>query len=323
VKSYWKLYITLVLLFLLAGCQGQEPVEVKPYKVVMLLARGGQGDRSFSDAAYSGLKEVMQDKRVIAESVPFVSPEVNEEVLVSKIEFGVDLVIGVGYECKETIAILAKKYPEVRFGIVDTVVANRKNVTSIVFREEEGDFLMGVVAARLTKKRKLGFIGGVDIPVVRRIQQGFIKGVHYVDPTIPVVVKIVGSFGDPETGKEMAFDLYASGVDIIYHAAGKTGLGVVEAAGNSDGLTLGASGDHRNLAPGSVIGNRPKNVGKAVKMLVQQGMDGTASNQVISLGLREHGILFGPFADWALVDGLREELVELRTKIVNGELAVN
>lgn len=325
VKNFW---LCIALLLLLSGCGSDGEVreskqQVEPYRVIMMLARGGLGDRSFSDAAYAGLKEAMVDRTVQGETVQFVSRPVNEGALVSKIEQGVDLVIGIGYENKDTIAVLADKYPDLRFGIIDTVIAGKDNVTSVTFREEEGDFLMGALAAKLTKSGQIGFIGGVDIPVIRRIEKGFIRGVHHINADIVVTSCIVGSFNDIESGKLLALDMYADGADIIYAAAGRTTLGVVEAAGNSDGFVMGASGDHRNLSPGSVIGNRPKNVGKAVRMVIDQARAGASGKQVISLGLREGGIVFGPFADWALANGVREEMVELQAKVLSGELPVH
>lgn len=238
----------------------------------MLLAGGGLGDRSFNDSAYAGLQKAQKQLGIRFETVGFTSDEANLEALRRFARQEYDLIIGIGFENAAYIETVAKEFPDCNFAIID-VEAEGDNVVSIIYREQEGDFLMGVLAAMLTESKKVGFIGGMDIEIIQRIKSGFKQGVAYQDSSVEVVSDMAGTFTDPEVGKLLALAQYETGVDVIYNGAGRTGLGIIEAAKETGKLTIGTSGDQRYLAPGNVVGNRPKRVDTAVLMLVNEVKD--------------------------------------------------
>ena len=234
---------------------------------------------------------------------------------------GYDLAIGIGFENADYITTLAQEFPDRHFAMIDTTVEGN-NVASIVFREQEGDFLMGVLAAMLTESKQVGFIGGMDIPTIQRIESGFRQGIAYEDDTVQVISDIAGTFTDPEVGKSLALAQYEAGVDVIYNGAGRTGLGIIEAAQEANALTIGTSGDQRYLAPGHVVGNRPKRVDTAVLMLIEEIEADRFTPGVRSLGLVEQGLTLGPFDESIVTGAMLERLEALQEQIVAGEIVV-
>ncbi len=307
----------ILLLSLLSGCTSAS----QPLKVGMILGRGGLGDKSFNDAAYAGLQQAEEQFGVQYELVDFTTDEANLEELSRLIQEGYDLIIGIGYENAAYVETLAAEHPDQKFVVVDTVVEG-DNIASVVFREQEGDFLMGVLAAMLTETGKVGFISGVDMDVTRRIEGGFLQGVEFQDSSIEVISDFADTFTEPEVGKSLALAQYESGVDVIYNAAGRTGLGIIEAAQEAGKLTIGTSGNQLDLAPGHVVGNRPKRVDTAVVLMVGELKDGKFTPGVRSLGLAEDGLSLGPFDEDIVSGEMLDRLEDLKQQIIDGELTV-
>ena len=319
----WILLYALPLL-LLTGCGGEERADsLQPViHVGLILGSGGLGDLSFNDSAYAGLQEAQRQFGIRFETVDYATDDENLAELNRLIRLGYDLIIGIGFENAGYIETLSKENPDRKFAVIDTTVAG-ENVASIVYREQEGDFLMGVLAAMLTDTGMVGFVGGMDIPILRRIESGYLQGVAYQDPGIEIISDFAGTFAEPELGKELALAQYAAGVDVIYNAAGRTGLGVIEAAKESGKLTIGTSGDQRYLAPGNVVGNRPKRVDIAVLHLVEELIQGQFMPGTRSLGLKENGLALGPFDDDLVSKEMVAVLESLKQKIITGEIVVN
>lgn len=312
----------LLLFVALSGCDVAETPAGQPVlSVGMILGSGGLGDRSFNDSAYAGLQKAQEQYSTRFHVITRTSEEADMEELRNLLQQGYDLIIGIGFENADYIATLAQEFPDRHFAVIDTTVEG-DNVASIIFREQEGDFLMGILAAMLTESKKVGFIGGMDIPPIQRIESGFRQGVAYQDPTIEIVSDIAGTFADPEVGKSLALAQYEAGVDVIYNGAGRTGLGIIEAAQEADALTIGTSGDQRYLAPGHVVGNRPKRVDTAVLVLIEQLEAGRFAPGVRSLGLAEEGLALGPFDESIITGEMLERLETLRGQIVAGEIVV-
>ncbi|MBC8263648.1 MAG: BMP family ABC transporter substrate-binding protein [Anaerolineales bacterium] len=316
------LFGAILVLALVSGCGGPPPpTPQRVLNVGMILGSGGLGDRSFNDSAYAGLQEAQRQFGIRFETINHTSAEANLEQLRRLIRQGYDLIIGIGFENANYIGTLAQESPDRKFAVVD-VVAEGDNVASIVYREQEGDFLMGVLAAMLTESKRVGFIGGMDIDIIRRIESGFKQGVAYQDSSVEVVSDLAGTFADPEVGKSLALAQYEAGVDVIYNGAGRTGLGIIEAAKEAGKLTIGTSGDQRYLAPGNVVGNRPKRVDTAVLMLVEELHNGQFTAGTRSLGLREKGLSLGPFDENLVSDVVLERLEDLKQQIIAGEIVV-
>lgn len=312
--------LLLISLLLLTGC-ASATTQQRVLKVGMILARGGLGDRSFNDSAYMGLQDAQKQFGIRFETLDFTTDEANKEGLRRFAREQYDLIIGIGFENAIYIADIAPEFPEQHFAILDTPVEG-SNVAAIVYREPEGDFLMGVLAAMLTKTNKVGFIGGVDLPVIRRIESGFKQGVAYQNPQVSVTAQLAGTFTDPMLGNTLALEQYNAGIDVIYNAAGRTGLGIIDAAKTTKNLTIGTSGDQRYLAPGVVVGNRPKRMDTAIVTLIKEVQAGQFKAGIRSLGLQEQGLMIGPFDETLVTPAMRTRLEELQQNIIAGDIVV-
>ncbi len=310
----------LMLSSLLPSCTTGRPQEI--LNVGVMLGSAGLGDRSFNDSAYAGLVEAQKQYNIrFQPAVPSADKEANLETLRLWARSGFDLIIGVAFENLEVIQTVAKEYPQVKFGAIDFEL-NATNVSSIVYREQEGDFLMGVLCAMLTKTKSVGVIGGTDIPAIRRIFAGFNQGVAYQDSSVKVFDDFAGSFSDSQLGYNLAMKRYGEGADVIHNAASKTGLGIIEAAKASGKLTTGTSGDQRYLAPGNVVGNRPKRVDTAILLLVKEVKENDFYAGSRSLGLKEDGLQLGPFDPDIVTPSMLARLDELKGQIINGSIVV-
>ena len=315
--------VTALLVAVLSGCvlPAPTPTAQPVLYVGMILGAGGLGDRSFNDSAYAGLQQAQRRYGVRFETISYTTDEANLAELRRLIRLGYDLIIGIGYENAPYIRELAAEASDREFAVIDTVVEG-DNVASVVCREQEGDFLMGVLAAMLTKTGVVGFVGGMDIDIIRRIHSGFVQGVAYQDAEVEVLAEMAGSFSNPEKGKAIALAQYEAGADVVYNAAGRTGLGVIEAAQEAGKLTIGTSGDQRYLAPGHVVGNRPKRVDTAVLALIEELLHGAFTPGVRSLGLAEQGLSLGPFDPELVSKEMLDRLEELKAKIIVGLIVV-
>jgi len=302
------------------GCsQAAEPAKV--LNIGLLLGSGGLGDRSFNDSAYAGLLEAQKQYNIRFETVETGTKEANIDALGLFARSDYDLIIAVAFENMESLKAVAAEFPNTHFAGIDFELA-ADNVSSIVYREQEGDFLMGALAAMLTKTKKVDVIGGTDIPAIRRIMTGFTQGVAYQDPTVTVIADFAGTFADPQVGLTLALRRYGEGVDVIHNAASKTGLGIIQAAQQVNKLVTGTSGDQRYLAPGNMVGNRPKRVDTAVLLLIEEAQSGAFKPGIRSLGLKENGLTLGPFDPNIVTQQMLTRLDGLKQSIISGQIVV-
>jgi len=318
------LNIFVLLAFVLAGCKlraEQINTQEKILNVGMVLGSAGLGDKSFNDSAYDGLLQAQKLDNIRFDVAGFTSLEANLDALRMYARRGYDLVIAISYENLPNLQAVAKEFPEIKFAAIDFELS-AVNVTSILYREQEGDFLMGVLSAMLTKTKKVDVIGGTDIPSIQRIMSGYEQGVIYQDAGVEVLKDFAGTFSDPQTGHDLAVKRYNQGVDIIHNAASRTGLGIIEAAKETGKLTTGTSGDQRYLAPGNVVGNRPKRVDTAVLYVIDSVRKGIFRAGSLSLGLKENGLQLGPFDDAIVTPAMENRLADLRQKIIDGDIIV-
>jgi basic membrane protein A and related proteins len=280
------------------------------FTVAMVTDTGGVDDKSFNQSAWEGLQAFGKDNNLqkgtsgfdYAQSKSDADYTTNLNTLVRN-KF--DLIFGIGYKLAPDVTKIADQRKDSKFAIVDSVV-NKPNVASITFKEQEGSFLAGVVAAKSTKTKKIGFIGGVDGELINKFEVGFIAGVKSVDKSIDVKVQYAGDFAKPDVGKTIATSMYTSGIDIIYHAAGGTGTGVFTAAKelkkkdpSKDVWVIGvdrdqteegkltADGKDYNVTLTSMV----KRVDIAVQDLAKKSKDGQfPGGKVIEYGLNENAI---------------------------------
>ena len=273
------------------GKVAEVPISVRPIKVGMLLGVGGLGDKSFNDSAYYGLEVARRSFGVEFEAETPGTIEQNTAMLQRWAKAGYDLLIAVGDDHRHVIAQVARAFPQKCFAIVDTDVPGG-NVWSAVFREYEGDYVVGVLAALAAVEGRIGFLGGVKTPVVRRIESAFWQGVKSVNPNVVLNVVYANKFDDELIGRSLAQILYAvKEVDVIYQAAGRSGIGAIWAARDLKKLIISTGGDHSDLAPSAVLTSRIKNMYRPVLDAIKAVMEERfAGGQTASYGIANGGL---------------------------------
>ncbi len=297
----------------------------KPLKIGLQLSIGGLGDLSFNDSAYYGLEQAQQAFGIEFETAAWENPISNADNMEGWARAGFDLIIAVGYGNAAPLSEVAARYPNNRFAMVD-VAAEGNNVWSAVYREYEGDFVVGVLAALVTQTRMVGFIGGGVTPVVRRIELGYAHGVRNVDSSISFISDYVGEFDDPVKGRLLAETQYTLGADVIYQVAGRCGLGALDCAAEFGKWIISTGGDHSDLAPHAVLTSRIKNVGKPVFDIVQmvsddQFMGGT----VKSYGFAEGGLMMAPIRPSVfkvVTPPIQSIMQEIQAQVISGQIKV-
>jgi basic membrane protein A len=296
---------------------------------------GGRGDKSFNDGAYDG---AMRTKRELGARVTLVEPgegadrEAGLRLLAAE---GHDLVIGVGFIFSDDLAQLAIEYPSVSFAGVDfatkmkdgKAVPPPPNLAALKFREEEGSFLVGAVAGLVTKSRVVGFIGGMDIPLIHKFEAGYRAGVRTVCEACRVLVHYAGvtpeAFRNPGKGKELALSQIQSGADILFQAAGSTGLGVFEAARAAGKLAIGTDADQSHEAPGTVLTSMVKRIETVVFEAARRVRDKTFQGGIYSFGLRERGVgyVYGDSNRHLISERVKARVDALAEDIIAGRIA--
>ncbi len=338
-----RILIVLALLLVfdvgLLFYRGEAGPEPKPdaLKVGLVFDVGGRGDKSFNDSAYEGLRRAERELGVHAEYIEPGEGADRESAIRIFASRGFDLILAVGFIFTDDVSLLAREYPKVRFACVDyslkvdaqgRVLPPPPNVAALKFREEEGSFLVGAVAALVSQTHRLGFIGGMDIPLIRRFHAGFAAGVAAVCPECRLLANYAGvtsgAFKDPGKGKELALAQYRQGVDVIFHASGSTGLGVFEAARIQHALAIGVDADQYAEAPGHVLTSMVKGVDVAVFRTVQQVAEGRFEGGIHSFGLAEDGVGFVRDANnrSLIPDAVDARVQALRQQIIAGAIHV-
>ncbi|MFJ3581483.1 BMP family protein [Streptomyces sp. NPDC090127] len=303
-------------------------------KVGMAYDVGGRGDNSFNDSAARGLDKAKADLGVETKELTAKTGETpadREQRLASLAEGGFNPVIGVGFAYKDAIDKVAAKYPKTTFGLVDSV-SEAKNVDSIVFTEEQGSYLAGVAAALKSKDGKIGFIGGVDIPLIKKFAAGFQQGVKDTKPNASVQIQYLSTgtdmsgFGAPDKGKAAAKGMLDKGIDVIYAAAGGSGAGAIEAVAAKPGTwAIGVDSDQAkdpalSKYAGSILTSVVKNVDTGVFELVKSVQDGKPITGTHIYSLAENGVSLTTTGDH--LKDIQAQIDEAKKKIVDGQIKV-
>ncbi|MFH1502053.1 MAG: BMP family ABC transporter substrate-binding protein [Candidatus Eisenbacteria bacterium] len=330
-----RVTIACLLFALLAafGCSSDGPAEQEGrFRVGMVFDVGGKGDKSFNDSAYRGMLLAADEFGVeFTEFEP--GQDADREVGLRKLaQAGYDVIIGVGFLFSDSIKKVAADYPEARFACVDYDVRPGEvlpqNLAGLRFREEEGSFLVGVLAAMHTKTGRIGFIGGMDIPLIHKFEAGYVAGARHVNPAVSVTVAYAGTtpqaFADPAKGKELALLQYGRGVDVIYHASGSTGNGVIEAARETQKFAIGVDSNQNYMAPGHVLTSMVKRVDNAVYAIIKDSYEGTFEGGITEFGLAEDGVGYAvdKHNDALVTDEMVRSVEEARSAIIAGEIEV-
>lgn len=328
----------LCLLIVISSCGKKETVvEQKdnsvPQKVGLVFDIGGRGDKSFNDAAYKGLEMAKEKLGVDFEVIDPGDGSDRESALrklASKKDIG--LIFGIGFIFTDDINNIAKEFPAKKFACVDYSVDPSKqipsNIEAIEFKEEEGSFLVGALAALLTKNKKVGFIGGMESSLIRKFESGYKQGVQYVNPDCQILSAYVSvspdGFKNPGKAKEIALSQYSNGADIIYHASGLSGLGLFEAAREQKKLAIGVDMDQYKEAPGFVLTSMVKQVDQAVLQTIKDFKENKFTGGIKTFGLKDNGISYvsDEFNKDLIPADVKSKVDEIRTKIINGEIKI-
>lgn len=350
-----KLRIGCLCLVALLGCRSKRA----DHTIGLALDVGGRGDQSFNDGALRGLEQMAaglrytahgyeklpdseypEELRARAPHLPIPPPlvlsgkaqedyEPNLQLLVDQ---GAELVVAVGFMMEPAVRAVSARNPSARFLLIDSPLldANGKptqspNVRAVVFREHEGSFLAGAVAALLTRTGKLGFVGGMQLPLIRKFEAGYRAGVRQASAKAGVLVSYTGTFDDEKKGIEVGQDLYGRGCDIVFHAAGLDGLGVIKAAQQAGKWVIGVDSDQSRVAPGQVLTSMVKRVDLAVYLAVRDVLAGKFTGGDMALGLKEDAVglaPLGPMVPPADRERVLSQVERLRGQIVGGKLRV-
>lgn len=293
---------------------------------------GGRGDKSFNDAAYAGLERAQKELGVTFSTLETTEGSDREAQLRQLATGDAKLVFGVGFLFTDDVKALAREFPAQKFACVDYTLDPADtlppNLVALKFREEQGSFLVGALAALLSKTGKVGFVGGMEIPLIRKFQAGFVAGVHAVNPRAQVIVKYAGNTGaafkDPTKGKELALSEYQAGADIIFHASGSTGLGVFEAARELKKLAIGVDSDQYDEAPGVILTSMVKRVDTAVFDTIRDLKNGSWQGGVREFGLGDAGVswVYDDRNKGLIPDAVKARVDSLQAAIVAGTIHV-
>lgn len=302
-------------------------------KVGMAYDVGGRGDQSFNDSAAAGLDQAVEEFGMEAQESEAEDGEAEsarEERLRTFADAGYDPIIAVGFAYAASIAKVSEEYPDVNFAIIDDSSVEADNVASLVFAEEQGSFLVGAAAALKTETDQIGFVGGVETPLIQKFEAGYVAGAEAVNPDIEVDVTYLtqvpdfSGFADPAKGKTAAQGMFDNGADIVYHAAGGSGGGVFEAASESGNFAIGVDSDQYNTADPSVqdviLTSMLKNVNVAVYEYLSEVEAGEVPSGVTTYDLAVDGV--GYSTSGGFVDDIVDQLDEFKQQIIDGEITV-
>ena len=283
---------------------------------------GGKFDKSFNEAAYNGMEKWKKETGKTYLEFEVSNESQREQAIRRMAEKGASPIIGIGFGQASSIEKVAKEFPKLKFAIIDMVV-DAPNVQSVVFKEQEGSFLVGAMAAMASKTGKVGFVGGMDIPLIRKFQCGYEQGAKFANAKAEVMGNMTGTTGaawnDPARGGELAKAQFAKGVDVVFAAAGGTGMGVYQAAKDGGKLAIGVDSNQNHIQPGTMLTSMLKRVDVAVYNVSKEHKSG-----VSVLGLKEGGVDYAMDANNAklVTADMKKKVDSAKADIISGKIKV-
>lgn len=302
-------------------------LSAKPFKVGLVLDKGGRDDKSFNSAAFRGATEAKEKLGIELKVVESSDDTALEPSLRTFAQHGYDLVVGIGFVMKTPIEKVAKQFPKTHFLIIDSLVT-LPNVHSVIFKEHEGSYLVGAIAALTSKSKVIGFVGGMDIPLIRRFEMGYKAGATAAVPSVQVISNYVGSSSDawrnPTKGKELALSQHSKKADIIFAAAGASGLGVFDAVEEKNIYGIGCDSNQNWVKPGKILTSMVKRVDSAVYKTIEDSSKGNFKAGEFSLGLSEGMIDFAvdEHNRQILTSQVEKTALDLKKKIMDKKINV-
>ncbi len=317
---------------LIAGLLLTTVAKADEFRVGVVLDRGGKDDKSFNAAAFKGGKEAEKALGITLKTVEASDDNSFEPMLRSLSQKKFDLIIAVGIAQADAVKKISAQFPQLKYALIDAQV-DAPNVTSLLFEEHEGSYLVGAAAAMASKTGKLGFLGGVDIPLIRRFQMGYEAGAKKVNPKATVVANYVGvtteAWNNPTKGRELSLSQYDAGVDVIFAAAGASGTGMFDAAeerskGGVKKFAIGCDSNQNWIKPGLVLTSMLKRVDTAVFSTIDSAKKGQFVAGTKRFGLQNQGIDYAvdSFNDKLLTSEMRAKLDLLKKEIIAGKIKV-
>jgi basic membrane protein A and related proteins len=268
-------------------------VEAADLKPALVYGTGGRFDKSFNEAAYNGAQRFKSETGIAYRDFEPTNDTQGEQAIRNFASRGFNPVVAVSFAWTSAMERVAVEFPDTKFVIVDSVV-DKPNVRSITFKDEEGSYLVGMLAGMASKSGKVGFVGGMDIPLIRKFECAYEQGARSVKPNIIVLQNMVGTTGaawnDPVRGGELTKNQIDQGADVVYAAAGATGLGVLQTAADNKKFSIGVDSNQNHLHPGSVLTSMVKRVDLAVYNAYTDAKNDTFTGGVLSLGVKEDGV---------------------------------
>lgn len=330
------IFILIFLFSLVASCTKQTKQNNTPdkLKVGLVFDVGGRGDKSFNDAAYRGLEKAKNELGIEFEYIE-PGPGADREAALRQFASRPDikLIFGIGFIFTDEITKMAQEFPNKDFACVDYTYDQTKtlppNLIALEFKEDEGCFLVGAIAGLTTKTNAVGFVGGMESPLIKKFEKSYEAGVKYVNPNCKVFIAYAGVTGDafknPGKGKELALGQYSQGADIIFHASGVTGLGVFEAAREQKKLAIGVDSDQYEEAPGFILTSMIKVVDMAVYDCIKQEKDGKfTGGRAETFGLKSKGVdyIYNDKNKNLISEDTRKKVEEIREQIIEGKINI-
>ncbi len=343
IRYLFVIALILITSIFATSCTQTEAIEDKgKIKVGIVFDIGGKNDRSFNAAAWDGVQRAEKDLDIVLRDIEPGNPTSIEPAMRAFAEKKFDLIIGVGFAQGPIMQKVAKDYPNIQFAIVDGVIFDDdgktplKNVASLVFREHEGSYLVGMIAAEKSKSGTLGFIGGMKIPLIERFEKGYEEGAKSINPDIKVYASYIGvtdsAWNNPGKGKELAVSQIQKGADVIFTAAGNSGLGAfdaVEQAGvDENGVAkkyvIGVDKNQNFVKPGFVLTSMVKRVDNVVYDVVKEVLDGKFQGGFHVFGLDKDGVAYtiDEYNKSLITKETIEKVEKAKKQIISGEIKV-
>ncbi len=317
-----------ILLATVLGLTAVSTSYAADFSPAVLYDKAGKFDKSFNEAAYKGMQKFQEDFGVDIREVEPTNEAQVEQGLIKLARRGSSPIVAVGFSQANAVASAAEKYPETQFTLIDMVV-DKPNVRSIVFKEHEGSFLVGALAALKSESGKVGFIGGMDIPLIRKFGCGYEQGAKFINQDVTVYSNMIGStgaaFNNPGKANELAKSQIDSGADVVFAAAGSSGSGVFQAAKDRNKYAIGVDSNQNYIHPGTILTSMVKRIDVAAYNTWKAAKDGQWEAGVEVLGLAENGV------DWSL-DEFNRPLVtaqmeakvnQIKADIIAGKISVH
>jgi len=311
----------------LSLCFFSLPALAEDFRVALVLDKGGKDDKSFNNAAFVGAEKAKNELGIKLKYVEATDDAAIEGMVRSFAQKKFDLIIAIGFSMAESIKHVAQAYPGLKFALVDSEV-KLPNVRSVMFEEHQGSYLVGALAGLMTKTGKIGFLGGMDVPLIRRFQRGFEAGIKKTNPTAQLSTSYVGvtpeAWNNPAKAKELALAQYNGGVDILFGAAGASNFGMFDAAEDQKKFAIGVDSNQNWVKPGFVLTSMLKRVDVAVFDVIKATKAGNFTAGTVRFGLKNSGVDYAldQYNEKLVPADVRQKVEKIKADIASGKIKV-